>query len=125
MSRNAPHKALKVLGIALVILLPMVLASWLAQHRAKVETDDQLRSFSQLALQKTEMVIHEVEEARKKAMQYQGIICSPQHQRYMLDIVRSLLYVNDLIYAKGTDFVCSTAVHPDTAWHVETANYIK
>lgn len=125
MSRSAPYKALRILGITLVILLPVVLASWLAQHRARVETDDQLRAFSQLALQKTEMVIHEVEQARKKAMQYQGIICSPQHQRYMLDIVRSLLYVEDLIYAEGADFFCSTVVHPDTVWHVETANYIK
>lgn len=72
MSRSAPHKALKIFGISLVILLPVVLALWLAQHRARVETNDQLRSFSQLALQKTEMVIHEVEQARKRPCNIRG-----------------------------------------------------
>jgi sensor c-di-GMP phosphodiesterase-like protein len=50
----------------LVILLPVVLALWFAQLRAKAETIDQLHSFSQLALQKTEMVIREADQAGRK-----------------------------------------------------------
>lgn len=45
MSRSAPHKALRIVGIVLVILLPVVLALWFAQIRAKAETADQLRLF--------------------------------------------------------------------------------
>lgn len=52
MGDSAPHKALRVIGTGLVILLPVVLALWFAQLRAKAETIDQLHSFSQLALQK-------------------------------------------------------------------------
>lgn len=67
MGDSAPHKALRVIGTGLVILLPVVLALWFAQLRAKAETIDQLHSFSQLALQKTEMVIREADQARAKA----------------------------------------------------------
>ena len=67
MADSAPHKALRLIGTGLVILLPVVLALWFAQLRAKAETIDQLHSFSQLALQKTEMVIREADQARAKA----------------------------------------------------------
>lgn len=52
MNHSAPHKALRIFGIVLVILLPVLLALWFAQIRAKAETADQLRLFSRLALQK-------------------------------------------------------------------------
>lgn len=97
MGDSAPHKALRLIGTGLVILLPVVLALWFAQLRAKAETIDQLHSFSQLALQKTEMVIREADQARAKASQYRGELCSADHQRYLLHIVRGLLYVEDLI----------------------------
>ena len=93
MGDSAPHKALRLIGTGLVILLPVVLALWFAQLRAKAETIDQLHSFSQLALQKTEMVIREADQARAKASQYRGELCSADHQRYLLHIVRGLLYV--------------------------------
>lgn len=104
MNHSAPRKALRIFGIVLVILLPVLLALWFAQIRAKAETGDQLRLFSRLALQKTELVIREADEARDKARLYQGEICSPQHQQYLLGIVRGLLYIDDLIYANGTHF---------------------
>ena len=104
MSRSAPHKALRIVGIVLVILLPVMLALWFAQIRAKAETADQLRLFSRLALQKTELVIREADEARDKARMYQGEVCSPYHQQYLLGIVRGLLYIDDLIYANGSHF---------------------
>ena len=77
MNHSAPRKALRIFGIVLVILLPVLLALWFAQIRAKAETGDQLRLFSRLALQKTELVIREADEARDKARLYQGEICSP------------------------------------------------
>ena len=101
MGDSAPHKALRLIGTGLVILLPVVLALCFAQLRAKAETIDQLHSFSQLALQKTEMVIREADQARAKASQYRGELCSADHQRYLLHIVRGLLYVEDLIYANS------------------------
>ncbi|WP_434637337.1 EAL domain-containing protein [Klebsiella sp. I138] len=125
MNRRTLHNALRILGMTLVLLLPVLLALWFAQIRAKAETSDRLRAFSQLALQKTEMVIYEADQARDKAMRFKGIICSPAHQQYMLSIVRSLLYVDDLIYADGTRLFCSTSVHPDTAWRIPAANYTK
>lgn len=125
MNHSAPHKALRIFGIVLVILLPVLLALWFAQIRAKAETADQLRLFSRLALQKTEIVIREADEARDKARLYQGAICSPQHQQYLLGIVRGLLYIDDLIYANGTHFFCSTSVRRQTGWQIPAATYTK
>ena len=125
MSRSAPHKALRIVGIVLVILLPVVLALWFAQIRAKAETADQLRLFSRLALQKTELVIREADEARDKARLYQGEVCSPYHQQYLLGIVRGLLYIDDLIYANGSHFFCSTAVRRVMGWQIPAATYTK
>lgn len=45
MGDSAPHKALRLIGTGLVILLPVVLALWFAQLRAKAETIDQLHHF--------------------------------------------------------------------------------
>ena len=125
MADSAPHKALRLVGMGRVILLPVMLALWFAQLRAKAETIDQLHSFSQLALQKTEMVIREADQARFKASQYRGELCSAEHQRYLLHIVRGLLYVEDLIYANGQRFICSTSAHPETGWRMPAANYTK
>lgn len=125
MNHSAPRKALRIFGIVLVILLPVLLALWFAQIRAKAETGDQLRLFSRLALQKTELVIREADEARDKARLYQGEICSPQHQQYLLGIVRGLLYIDDLIYANGTHFFCSTTVRRPTGWRIPAATYTK
>ena len=125
MSPSAPHKALRIVGIVLVILLPVVLALWFAQIRAKAETADQLRLFSRLALQKTELVIREADEARDKARLYQGEVCSPYHQQYLLGIVRGLLYIDDLIYANGSHFFCSTAVRRVMGWQIPAATYTK
>ncbi len=125
MNRRTLRNALRILGVTLVVLLPVVLALWFAQIRAKAETSDRLRAFSQLALQKTEMVVYEADRAREKALQFKGEMCSAGHQQYMLSIVRSLLYVDDLIYADGPRLFCSTALRPDSAWRIPPANYTK
>ena len=125
MGYSTLRKILRIGSIILVVLLPVILALWLAQLRAKAETLDQLRSFSRLALQKTEMVIREGIQARARGIQYKGSPCSPRHQRYMLDIVHGLIYIEDLIYAEGNRFLCSTSVHPDKAWSIPAADYVK
>lgn len=71
------------------------------------------------------MVIREADQARFKASQYRGELCSAEHQRYLLHIVRGLLYVEDLIYANGQRFICSTSAHPETGWRMPAANYTK
>ena len=71
------------------------------------------------------MVIREADQARAKASQYRGELCSAEHQRYLLHIVRGLLYVEDLIYANGQRFICSTSVHQQTGWRMPAANYTK
>ncbi len=73
----------------------------------------------------TEMVVYEADRAREKALQFKGEMCSAGHQQYMLSIVRSLLYVDDLIYADGPRLFCSTALRPDSAWRIPPANYTK
>jgi sensor c-di-GMP phosphodiesterase-like protein len=61
----------------MVVLLPVMLALWFAQLRAVTETSAQLRSFAQLALDKTELVIQQVDLARDAAEKYQGKLCTP------------------------------------------------
>lgn len=112
MNRSARRKVLRVVGIIMVVLLPVMLALWFAQLRAVTETSSQLRSFAQLALDKTELVIEQVDLARDAAEKYQGEICSPTHRQYMLNVVRGRLYVSDLIYAEGQQFLCSTVMTP-------------
>jgi len=57
MNRNARDKVLRIVGVIMVVLLPVMLALWFAQQRAVNETSSQLRSFAALALDKTELVI--------------------------------------------------------------------
>lgn len=72
MNRRTLHNVLRILGVTLVVLLPVVLALWFAQIRAKAETSDRLHAFSQLALQKTEMVVYEADRAREKPCSLRG-----------------------------------------------------
>ncbi|MGG5839206.1 EAL domain-containing protein, partial [Huaxiibacter chinensis] len=123
MNRSARRKVLRVVGIIMVVLLPVMLALWFAQLRAVTETSSQLRTFAQLALDKTELVIEQVDLARDAAEKYQGELCTPEHRQYMLNVVRGRLYVADLIYAKGQQFLCSTVSTPDQPYVIPTANY--
>jgi len=100
-----------------------MLALWFAQQRAVNETRSQLSSFAQLALDKTELVIQQVELARHAAEQYSGDICTPAHRQDMLNIVRGRLYIADLLYADGREFLCSTTGTPDTPYTISAANY--
>jgi sensor c-di-GMP phosphodiesterase-like protein len=71
MNHSAQRKMLRVVGIIMVVLLPVMLSLWFAHIRAVKETGIHLRSFAQLALDKTERVIGQVDLARSAAEKYQ------------------------------------------------------
>jgi len=123
MNRSARRKMLRVVGIIMVVMLPVMLALWFAQLRAVSETSAQLRTFAELALDKTELVIQQVELARSDAEKYQGELCTPGHRQYMLNVVRGRLFIADLIYAEGQNFLCSTAITPEQPYAIAAANY--
>jgi sensor c-di-GMP phosphodiesterase-like protein len=125
MNRRVRDKVLRVVGVIMVVLLPVMLAFWFAQMRAMSETTGQLQTFAQLALDKTEIVIHEAEETRREAEGYRGEACTPEHQQAMLNIVRGQLYVTDLIYAEGNQFLCSTVYHPAQPFTMPLPSYQK
>ncbi len=72
MSQSTRRKVLRFLGTIIVVLLPILLAIWFAHIRAVSETRNQLHSFAQLVLDKTERVILQADLARDAAEQYQG-----------------------------------------------------
>lgn len=123
MNRNARDKVLRIVGVIMVVLLPVMLALWFAQQRAVNETSSQLRSFAALALDKTELVIQQVELARHAAEKYSGNICTPEHRQYMLNIVRGRLYIADLLYAEGKALLCSSTSTPENPYLISAANY--
>lgn len=123
MNHRAQRQALRIFGIIMVILLPVMLTLWFAHLRAVNETRDHLRSFAQLVLDKTEIVVQDADLARDEAEQYQGQVCTPAHRNNMLDIVRGQLYVNDLIYAEGDNFLCSTVI--DEPYTMSRADYTR
>jgi sensor c-di-GMP phosphodiesterase-like protein len=123
MNRSARRKMLRVVGIIMVVMLPVMLALWFAQLRAVSETSAQLRTFAGLALDKTELVIQQVDLARDGAEKYQGKLCTPEHRQYMLNVVRGRLFVADLIYAQGQRFLCSTVFTPDQPYLISVAKY--
>ncbi|HDR2784207.1 TPA: EAL domain-containing protein [Enterobacter sichuanensis] len=125
MNRSARRKMLRVVGIIMVVMLPVMLALWFAQLRAVSETSAQLRTFAELALDKTELVIQQVDLARIEATKYQGERCTPEHRQYMLNVVRGRLFVADLIYAEGQNFLCSTVFTPDHPYAIPVANYTR
>ena len=125
MNRSALRNMLKVVGIIMVVMLPVMLALWFAQLRAVSEISAQLRTFAELALNKTERVIQQVDLAREDAEKYQGKVCTPEHRQYMLNVVRGRLFVADLIYAEGQNFLCSTVFTPDQPYAIPVANYTR
>lgn len=123
MNQSARSNVLRGLGVIIVVLLPVMLALWFSQLRAESETHSQLRTFTHIALNKTESVIRQADLARDAAERYTGAICSPEHQQQMLNIVRGRLYVDDLIYAENNQFICSTSIRPGQAWLMPAPNY--
>ncbi|MGS9235698.1 CSS-motif domain-containing protein, partial [Salmonella enterica subsp. enterica serovar Infantis] len=55
--------------------------------------------------------------------QYQGQACTPAHQQRMLNIIRVRLYINELIYAKGQRFLCSTVMTTTSPYFIPRADY--
>lgn len=41
----------------------------------------------------------------------------------MLNIIRGRLYINELIYAKGQRFLCSTVMTPTSPYFIPRADY--
>lgn len=123
MNHSVHRKMLRVVGIIMVVLLPVMLSLWFAHLRAVEETGSQLRTFAQQALNKTNTVIQQVNNARRAAEKYHGEICSAQHHAAMLNIVRGSLYVADLIYAHGDSFLCSSVFTPSRPYLMAPADY--
>lgn len=84
--------------------LSIILSLWIAFLWAKSEVNNQLRTFAQLALDKSELVIRRADLVSDAAERYQGQVCTPAHQKRMLNIIRGYLYINELIYARDNHF---------------------
>ncbi|QZE49056.1 EAL domain-containing protein [Citrobacter farmeri] len=123
MNHRVRSKVLRFLGIIMVVLLPVMLALWFAHLQATSQTSKQLSTFAHLALDKTELVVLQADLARDAAEQYQGQACTPAHQQRMLNIIRGRLYINELIYAQGDRFLCSTVMVPSAPYIMPTADY--
>ena len=118
-------RILRTSGFMLTVCLPILLAVYFAHVRASSETQHHLRSFAQLVIEKTEIVIQHVDAAQHEAQQYTGPACSPEHMLKLQDIARSKLYVEDLIYAHGNQFICSTVYKPSMPFSAPAANYTR
>lgn len=123
MTERAWYRALNGTGIIILALLPILFALWFAQRGAVTETHRQQRVLGSLLLNKSERVTQQISLAFDAASAWRGARCSRQHQQQMLDIVRGRLYVEDLIYADGNQFLCSTAVAPGKSWTMPAPNY--
>ena len=88
MSHRARHQLLALPGIIFLVLFPIILSLWIAFLWAKSEVNNQLRTFAQLALDKSELVIRQADLVSDAAERYQGQVCTPAHQKRMLNIIR-------------------------------------
>ncbi|EIB4035428.1 CSS-motif domain-containing protein, partial [Shigella flexneri] len=95
MSHRARHQLLALPGIIFLVLFPIILSLWIAFLWAKSEVNNQLRTFAQLALDKSELVIRQADLVSDAAERYQGQVCTPAHQKRMLNIIRGYLYINE------------------------------
>ncbi len=57
------------------------------------------------------------------AERYQGQVCTPTHQKRMLNIIRGYLYINELIYARDNHFLCSSLIAPVNGYTIAPADY--
>lgn len=97
-------------ALSFLVLFPIILSLWIAFFWAKSEVNNQLRTFAQLALDKSELVIRQADLVSDAAERYQGQVCTPAHQKRMLNIIRGYLYINELIYARDNHFLCSSLI---------------
>ena len=123
MKLSVPHKMLRISGMILVVLIPVMISLWFAHIHAVKETRTHLRAFARQALNKTDLVIQQADSVRRAAENYRGTPCTPQHRDVMLNIVHGSQYVADLIYAQGNHFLCSSAVTPTQSYAISPADY--
>ena len=123
MSHRARHQLLALPGIIFLVLFPIILSLWIAFLWAKSEVNSQLQTFAQLALDKSELVIRQADLVSDAAERYQGQVCTPAHQKRMLNIIRGYLYINELIYARDNHFLCSSLIAPVNGYTIAPADY--
>ncbi len=123
MSHRARHQLLAFSGIIFLVLFPIILSLWIAFFWAKSEVNNQLRTFAQLALDKSELVIRQADLVSDAAERYQGQVCTPAHQKRMLNIIRGYLYINELIYARDNHFLCSSLIASVNGYTIAPADY--
>lgn len=125
MTRRKSLLIFRTAGLILTVFLPVMLAVYFAHVRAASEIRQHLRSFAQLAIEKTELVIQQVTSAQAEAGQFSGQVCSPKHMQKMLDVARSKLYVEDVIYSRSNEFLCSTTYKPPVPFTAPKPNYTR
>lgn len=123
MSHRARHQLLAFPGIIFLVLFPIIMSLWIAFFWAKSEVNNQLRTFAQLALDKSELVIRQADLVSDAAERYQGQVCTPAHQKRMLNIIRGYLYINELIYARDNHFLCSSLIASVNGYTIAPADY--
>lgn len=123
MKLSVPRKLLRISGMILVVLIPVMISLWVAHIHAVKDTRTHLRAFARQALNKTDLVIQQADSVRRAAETYRGTPCTPQHRAQMLNIVHGSQYVADLIYAEGNHFLCSSAVTPAQSYAISPADY--
>lgn len=118
-------RILRTSGLILTVCMPVVLAIYFAHIRATSDTQQHLRSFAQLVIEKTELVIRHVNSAQDEAESFTGQRCSARHMQQMMDTARAELYVEDIIYAPGKNFLCSGTYKPQLPYPAPLANYTR
>lgn len=116
-------KTLRIIGVLLIVMLPIVFAIWFARIRAENDTQQHLQAFASMVLEKSESVISHVNDVREDASRFRGIPCSPAHQVSMLSSLRTSMDVEELIYAHNDDLLCSTFLHPSHPYYLGSPDY--
>lgn len=125
MTRKPWKKMLRIIGVTLIVMLPLVLAVWFARLRAESDTQQHLHAFASMVLEKTETVIRHVETVREEARRFRGEVCSRDHQVSMLNSIRSSMDVEELIYARDDDFLCSSFLRPALPYYMGPPDYLR
>ncbi|HEC7438352.1 TPA: EAL domain-containing protein [Salmonella enterica subsp. enterica serovar Mississippi] len=94
--------------LVIAICLPTGLSIWFAHKQTEKKFVNDVEKYTVSVLNRTDSIVRQSEESLKKSNEWQGKICSGEHQRFMQKIAFTHSYIKEVLWVNKRMPVCSS-----------------
>ncbi|EGB7051671.1 TPA: EAL domain-containing protein [Salmonella enterica subsp. enterica serovar Enteritidis] len=94
--------------LVLAICLPTGFSVWFAHKQSEEKFVKTVQSYTANIIMRTDAIVNHAEVALKKSNDWQGAICSKEHQKFMQNIAFEYNYIKAVLWVNARETLCSS-----------------